>query len=165
MNYYLPEGCARPDEAALQAFYGEARAAMPEAGLSADFDVRWIGLDADTTEAIIGLIAGGDKTGTYTLPWIVAASGAPAPAAGLPIVLIDMQGRPRLLLRLTRVETVSFAGINETHTALDGTPVRDLAIWRPMHTQYWNALLAPFGREVSEDMPVLVEAFEVLYPG
>jgi len=163
MDYYLAAGCARPDEAALRAFYDAARAALPEAGLPADFDVRWIGLDADTTEAILALIAAGEKTGTYSLPWIIERSGRRPPAPGLPIVLVDIHGRPRLLVRLTRVEQVTFGAIDATHTALDGPPVRDLAVWKPMHTDHWNGLLAPFGLAVSEDMPVLVEAFELVY--
>ena len=48
-------------------------------------------------------------------------------------------------------------------TAVDGSPVRDPAIWVPLHTVYWNALLEPFGLTVSDDMPFWVEAFELLY--
>jgi len=41
--------------------------------------------------------------------------------------------------------------------------VRDPAVWVPLHTFYWNALLEPFGLTVSDDMPFWVEAFELLY--
>jgi len=46
---------------------------------------------------------------------------------------------------------------------VDGSPVRDLAVWVPLHTQYWNQLLRPFGLSVTEDMPFWVEQFELLY--
>ena len=67
-------------------------------------------------------------------------------------------------MRLTQIETVPFGAITEAHTAIDGTPVRDLTVWKPLHTEYWNGMLAPFGITVSDDMPVWVEKFELLYP-
>jgi hypothetical protein len=41
-------------------------------------------------------------------------------------------------------------------------PVRPLTIWKPLHTRYWNAMLKPFGLQVTEAMPVLVERLELL---
>jgi uncharacterized protein YhfF len=125
--------------------------------------VRWIGLDAATTTQIFDLIRAGDKTGTFTLPWIVERTGQPEPAVGACIVLIDMDGTPTLLVRLTRVHSTLFGQVTAADTAVDGSPVRELAVWVPLHTQYWNRLLQPFGRAVTDDMPLWVEQFELLY--
>ncbi len=152
---WLPTGCARPDLAELDAFWAAA-------DLTGPYAVRWIGLDDESTEQVIDLIRAGDKTGTFTLPWIVARTAEPTPAVGDAIILVDFGGHPRLIVRLKNIEQVAFGQITTTHTALDGTPVRDLAIWKPMHTQYWNAMLAPHNLVVDEDMPVWVEAFELL---
>ncbi len=160
---YLPEGPARPDQARLDAFWRAACVARSDLSAADDCEVRWIGLDDETTEQVLELIASGDKTGTFTLPWIVERTGQPRPRAGRCIVLIDYRGAPRLLVRLTRVERVTFGAVTERHTAIDGSPVRALATWKPLHTRYWNDLLRPFGLRVSDDMPVLVETFELLY--
>ena len=73
MNY-LPPGCATPDSTELDQFWAQQVAT----GLTASgYQVRWIGLDHDSTEEVLQLIASGDKTGTFTLPWIIAASGDP----------------------------------------------------------------------------------------
>jgi uncharacterized protein YhfF len=40
--------------------------------------------------------------------------------------------------------------------------MRDLAIWKPLHTRYWNGLLEPYGLTVSDEMPVWVEKFDLL---
>ena len=48
-------------------------------------------------------------------------------------------------------------------SAIDGSPVRDPAIWKPLHTDYWNALLQPFGLAVSDDMPFWAERFTLLF--
>jgi uncharacterized protein YhfF len=157
---YLPEGCSQPNAKELSAFWASS-SQMP--GLAdAVYQVRWIGLDHDSTEAVLQLISAGDKTGTFTLPWIVEQTDMPMPASGDCIILIDYAGHPRILLQLTDIQQVNFGAITAQHTSVDGTPVRDLAIWKPLHTQYWNDLLVPFGKSVSDDMPVLIEKFNLL---
>ena len=157
---YLPTGCARADIAELDAFWAKAKRKLT--GLPAEYQVRWIGLDRDTTREVIELIRTGDKTGTFTLPWVVENTGQAEPAVGDTIILIDFDGHPQLIVRLTGIETVAFGDITEKHTAIDGTPVRDLSIWKPLHTNYWNGMLDPFGKRVSDAMPVWVEKFELL---
>ena len=95
--------------------------------------------------------------------WIVERTGQPVPRVGALLVLIDMGGRPTLLLRTRAVREAVFGKVTAEDTAVDGSPVRDPAIWVPLHTVYWNALLEPFGLTVSDDMPFWVEAFELLY--
>lgn len=162
---YLPSGCARPDIAALDAFWTDAKAAIGGETLPVNYQVRWIGLDEESTDQILDLIRAGDKIGTFTLPWIVARTDQPVPVAGDAIILIDFRGGPHLLVRLTRIEEVAFGAITTAHTQIDGSPVRDLAVWKPLHTRYWNELLAPFDLGVSDDMPVWVETFELLWSG
>lgn len=161
---YLPEGCARPDRRALDDFWDAARNSLNKAELPETYEVRWIGLDAESTAEVLDLIRAGDKTGTFTLPWIVARTDQPTPRVGAAIILIDFDGTPALLVRLTEIFEVPFGQITSEHTAIDGSPVRDLGIWKPLHTQYWNALLAPFSLSVSAEMPVWIEKFELLYP-
>lgn len=162
LPHYLPDG-GDLDTARITAFFEKARATRPKLDLPAFAEVRWIGLDPDTTEQIIELIKSGKKTGTFTLPWIAERTRAEPPQPGLPLICIDFSCQPRLVVRLTDVETVPFGDITEEHTAIDGPPVRPLDIWKPLHTQYWNSQLAPFGLTVSEAMPVWIEPFELVY--
>lgn len=160
---YLPTGCARPDRERLETFWQHARRALPDASLPDGYEVRWIGLDDETTRQVIELIEIGDKTGTFTLPWLVERTEQPVPAVGAAIILVDFAGVPRLLVRLTGIERVNFGEITAAHTAIDGAPVRDLGVWIPLHTRYWNGLLEPHGLTVTADMPVWVERFELLH--
>ena len=159
---YLPEGCARPEPAALDRFWRSVRGVLPGSVSGDGYQVRWIGLDHDSTEQVLALIEAGDKTGSFTLPWIVAHTDQPLPRIGDCIILIDFSGRPRLLVRLTGIEEVTFGALDGRHTAVDGTPVRPLTIWKPLHTRYWNPMLKPFGLQVTDAMPVLVERLELL---
>jgi len=160
---YLPDGPTRPDPAALDAFWAQARAADRSGQLTTEYQVRWIGLDAESTRKIFGLIRARDKTGTFTLPWIVERTDQPRPAVGDCIILIDFDGTPAMLVRMEQIHEVEFGRITAEDTSIDGSPVRDLAIWKPLHTQYWGALLQPFGLKVSDDMPVWIEKFSVIY--
>ena len=160
---YLPEGPTRPTREALDAFWEDAREARTDAGLGESYSVRWIGLDPDSTARIIDLIREGDKTGTFTLPWIVEHTDQPEPKVGDDIILIAFDGTPTLLVKLTEIRTVRFGDTTAADIAIDGTPVRDLAVWKPLHTAYWNSLLEPFGRAVSDDMPFWAEPFALIY--
>ena len=159
---YIPDGPERPDPEELNAFWQAACESSPELAHGPDYQVRWIGLDDDTTEQIIELIIAKDKTGTFTLPWIIERTDQPNPQSGDPIILIDFKGKPRVLVRLAQVYTKPFGEITAEDIAIDGSPVRSMDIWKPLHTQYWNALLAPFDLTVADDMPVLMEAFELV---
>lgn len=164
MSSYLPSPAIAPSAAALAAFRVAAKTANPSLDLDSNrLEPRWIGLDQDSTHAIFQLIRIGDKRGTFTLPWIVERTGTPTPAVGNLLVLVDMDGTPTLLVRVTRVDHAIFGAVRAEHTAIDGSPVRDPAVWVPLHTQYWNNHLAPFGLAVSADMPFWIEEFELLY--
>jgi uncharacterized protein YhfF len=162
MNY-LPAGCATPDPSELDQFWQGAGETLRDSIGQGDYAVRWIGLDHTTTEEVLELIRSGDKTGTFTLPWIFEKTGDPTPSIGDTIILIDYGGHPQLILRLTEISTVPFGQISEIHTAVDGSPVRDLAIWKPLHTQYWNNMLAEFGTRVSDELPVWIEKFDLVF--
>lgn len=161
---YLPSPALPPTPAALDAFVAAVRTARPDLALQpADLEVRWIGLDAETTLQIFELIRTGDKRGTFTLPWIVERTGSRVPRVGQWLVLIDLDGTPVLLTRVTRVDSALFGQVKAEHTAIDGSPVCDPAVWVPLHTVYWNGHLAPFGLSVTPEMPFWVEEFELVY--
>lgn len=157
MNW-LPPGPTAPDPATIAAFLTRAGVTRPEA-----VQIRWIGLDAPSTRAIFELIRSGDKTGTFTLPWIVERTGLAPPAVGQLMLLIDHDGTPVLLLRTEELREVVFGRVTAADIAIDGSPVRDPEVWKPLHTAYWNALLEPFGLVVRDDMPFWAERFSLVF--
>lgn len=161
---YLPAPATPPTPDALARFLMAARTALPGEQLpDSQIEIRWIGLDRESTLQIFELIRVGDKRGTFTLPWIVERTGRPQPAVGQLLVLVDITGQPVLLTRVTRVDQALFGQVRAEHTRIDGSPVRDPEVWVALHTAYWNQHLAPFGLTVSADMPFWIEEFELLY--
>lgn len=152
-----------PDPGEIDAFWHRVRKARPEAGLPVNYQVRWIGLDDATTEEIIELITDGDKNGTFSLPWLCERGVQPVPAVGDALILVDFGGKPRLVVQLTEIYRKKFGEITNEDTAIDGSPVRDISIWKPLHIDFWNAQLAEFDLTVTDDMPVLIEKFALRY--
>ena len=160
----VADGPAQPEPAALDAFWEAAVAADPT--LAGHHQVRSLGIDAETTEAILDFIRAGSKVATFSLPWVMAANGFPDPVPGLPIILTDYAGTPRMVVRLQDIRSTTFGDIGPAETRLDGPPVQDPEVWIPLHREYWNGLLQAYGKQCTDDMPVLVEPFEFVYaPG
>lgn len=125
--------------------------------------VTRLGSDADMVTRILRLVAGGDKTGTFTLPWLTQHAGKPDPAPGDVLVLTDMDGAPRIATQLTVVQEVRFDEISEEHTAVDGPAIREVGLWKSIHAAYWGDQLSDLGRKVEPHMPVRVMHFNVLH--
>lgn len=127
-----------------------------------DYRVRRFGRDPETAELLIGLIARGEKTATFTSPWLFEADPGKAPVAGGYTVVTDFSGRPQLLLRTVAVTTQRFDEITERESRHEGPAVRPLQAWRKVHWAYFERVLAPLGKAPSPDMPVTMERFELV---
>ena len=103
-----------------------------------------------------------DKVATFSLPWVIEANGFPYSEPGTPIVLCDYVGTPHLIVQLTDVRETTFGDIGYAESSLDGPPVQNPEVWIPLHRKYWNGLLAAYGRECTDDMPVLIEPFDYI---
>jgi len=156
---YGPE--QNPDVELLDAFWQQAIMAVPE--IARDHQVRSIGIDEETTDLIIEFIKTGEKTGTYSLPWLMEAEGHPTAMPDTPIILVSYDGIPKVVVQITSVYETTFGEISLNDTLLDGPPVRSLDVWIPLHTDYWNGLLSKHNRVCTADMPVLVEKFKFIY--
>ena len=150
-----------PDSELLDSFWQQAINAVPE--IARDHQVRSIGIDEETTDLIIEFIKTGEKKGTYSLPWLIEAEGYPKTNPNTPIMLVSYDGIPKVVVQITGVYETTFGNISLNDTSLDGPPVRDLDIWIPLHTEYWNDLLSKYNLACTSDMPVLVERFKFIY--
>ena len=133
--------------------------APPEDGY---YRVRSIGGTPQATETITNLILSGDKTGTYTSPWMFEGDRSITPVVSGYSVLTDATDTPRAVLRTAGLLTLPFNQITEAETALDGPAVRSLDVWRQIHVGFFTRELNKRGKTFAEDMPVTVEKFEVV---
>ena len=156
----IADGPEQPDATAMDTFLAEAQKSFP--GLGKDYQVRSLGIDAETTTQIFEYIKTRDKVATFSLPWVIEANGFPYSEPDTPIVLCNYEGTPNLIVRLTDVRETTFGEIGYAESSLDGPPVQDPEVWIPLHRKYWNGLLAAYGRACTDDMPVLIEPFDYI---
>jgi len=121
------------------------------------------GDEPELAERLLDAVLAGDKTATTSAQWDYDAEGAPMPVVGELSILLDGASHPRALIRTTSVETRAFGEVDEDFAAAEGEDDRTLESWRAGHEAYFRRNL-PEGREFSEDMPVVCERFELLYP-
>ena len=86
------------DSELLDAFWQQAINAVPE--IARDHQVRSIGIDEDTTDLIIEFIKTGEKTGTYSLPWLIEAEGYPKTTPNTSIILVSYAGIPKVVVQI-----------------------------------------------------------------
>lgn len=129
------------------------------------YRVRAIGGTPEATATITKLILSGDKTGTFTSPWMYEGDRSITPVVGGYSVLLDETDSPRAVLRTTGLMIVPFNQITENETAIDGPAIRSLDVWRPVHVRFFTGELAARGKDFVETMPVTVEKFTVVCTG
>jgi len=162
------------DAAALQDFWEAARMrtgitrTAVVTGMSAEATLpppAWsFGDNPELADQLLDLVLAGTKTATATSLAELEQAGEPVPGRGDLSIVLDGAGHPRALIRTTDVQVVAFRDVTEEQAAAEGEDDRSLASWRREHSTYFRRVLAGGGAEFSEDLPVAIETFELLYP-
>ena len=162
INAILGGGALKnPDTKPIDDYWNRVIESKPE--LAVDHQMRSIGIDEETTGLIIDFIKEGEKVGTFSLPWLMDSENIPDSHTGQPIILLSYDGKPEIVVQITKIEKTTFGEVDYEVTKIDGPPVRDPEIWIPLHRDYWNNVLEPYGRACIDDMPIIVEHFKLVY--
>jgi uncharacterized protein YhfF len=110
------------------------------------------------------LVLRGQKQATTPSVWELEASGEDIPETGDVHIVTNWSGAAQCVIRTTAVKVVSFGEVTAEHAALEGEGDGSLEHWRRVHRSYYNRVLEGTSHEVSSDMPVVCERFEVVFP-
>ena len=152
------------DVSQLDRFWQRCANEIGESKQNQTIRVRYFGRTERTADLLLDLIRNGEKTVTFTSPWIYDGDPNATPVIGGYTVVTDFAGRPSLVLKTTEVYTKPFQAISEQDSQYEGPGARPLEAWRRIHWDFFTDVLAPSGRSPAEDMPVTVERFEVVCP-
>ncbi len=130
-------------------------------GLDAEYDAWAFGDDPDSLAA---LVLAGVKTATASAFPLYALEGEALPEAGEYSVILDSRGEAACVIRTTAVELVPYRDISPDHAWREGEGDRSLAHWRAVHRAFFTREMAEAGLTFHEDMPVVCERFEVVWP-
>ncbi len=116
----------------------------------------------ELADELLALVLDGTKTATTSALWDYETDESPLPEVGDLSIILDGREHPRALIATTRVEVVPFDQVDAEHARLEGEDDRTLATWREVHRRFFTEY-AEHGHGFSEDMPVVLERFHVLY--
>ncbi len=126
------------------------------------------GATEEQADELLALVLDGTKTATASAQWDYAAipgvqEAEPLPAVGDLAIVLDGRGHPRALIEVTDVRTEPFSDVDAEHARLEGEGDLSLAYWREVHERFFTDV-ATHDRGFSQDMPVVLERFRLLYP-
>ena len=110
------------------------------------------------------MVLSGRKTATASAYPLYAPEDEPIPTAGEYSVILNSADEAVCIIRNTRVTIVPYREITAEHAFREGEGDRSLSYWRQVHEAFFTKDLAAFGLIFDENMPVVCEEFEVVFP-
>lgn len=109
------------------------------------------------------LIAQGTKTATCSALWEWQAEGNPIPQAGLITVVLDGRGEPLCIVETMEVSIRKYNEVDTDFAREEGEGDLSLNYWREAHRNFFSRVLPKFGKEFSEEMPLVCERFRLIF--
>lgn len=152
-----------PQEGAVAAYWAEfcRAASVPE---STPYQAWYFGDTPALAHELAELVLHGPKRATASLAWSNETAPQAAPVPDGYSVITEFDGTPRAVIRTTSLETRPLAAVDAQFAWDEGEGDRTLADWLDGHRRYFARECAQLGRTFSDDAPVALERFELLYP-
>ena len=115
-------------------------------------------------EKLVGLVLAGQKRGTASCLWALVHDGDDIPCAGDYSVVTGWDGTARCIIQTTWVEVVPYRDVTADFARQEGEGDGSLDYWQRVHIPFFTAECERIGREFTPDMPVVCEAFAVVFP-
>lgn len=132
-----------------------------ESGLTGEYEAWSFG---DAPDKLAALVAEGKKRATSSAYSLYELDGEPAPKAGDVSVILDSNDEAVCIVKDTKAYVETFRNVSAHHAAMEGEGDLSLEYWRRVHRDFFTSELEPYGLEFDDDIPVLCEEFEVIYP-
>jgi uncharacterized protein YhfF len=146
-------------------FWARACAAIPSMPADAAYQVWHFGDGGALAHELAELVLRGPKRATAGLLWEAESDPNAMPVLGGYSVVTDgTGGTPLMVLRTAQIEIRPFAEVDADFAAAEGEGDGSLDYWRAAHWSYFSRRCEILGRTVSEDMPVILERFDLVYP-
>jgi uncharacterized protein YhfF len=145
-------------------FWQMACRAVPDLPASAAYQVWHFGDSEGLARDLADLVLRGPKRATAGLLWDAELDATVMPVQGVYSLVTDHAGAPLLIIRTTRVEIRPYDKVDADFAAAEGEGDGSLKYWRDAHWAYFSRRCAALGRTPSNDMPVILERFALVYP-
>lgn len=119
-------------------------------------------LNERDANALLQLVLRDVKHATASSLWSFELEGDPLPEEGTLSIITDWDGEPWCVIETTRVHTLPYRDITFELARLEGED-DDLDSWRRHHEAFFREDGNELGYTFTEDMPVVLEEFRVIY--
>ena len=130
-------------------------------GIAAEYEAWAFGDDPD---ALAELVRTGVKTATASAYPFYELEGEDLPKAGEYSVILDTKDEAVCIIRTTKVYVMPYCEVTAEQAWKEGEGDRSLDYWRRVHEAFFRKELEAVGLTFTEDMGVVCEEFEVIYP-
>jgi len=130
-------------------------------GVQTDYEAWAFGDDPD---GLLKLVLTGAKTATASAAELYALEQEPLPASGEYSVILDSHDQAGCIIRTTKVTIVPYKEVSAEFAWMEGERDRSLDSWRDIHRKFFTACMQEAGLAFSEDMDVVCEEFELVWP-
>ena len=118
----------------------------------------------EDADALVQLVLQGIKRATASAVACYEEEKEPLPREGEYSIVTNWEGKALCIIRTTRLQIFPFNQVPPEFAAREGEGDGSLEYWRRVHEAAFSRGLGEYGLEFREDMPVLCEEFEVVYP-
>ena len=147
-----------------QEFWRAACRAVPDLPPSADYQVWHFGDGEKLARDLAELVLRGPKRATAGLLWDAEKDPSMMPVLGGYSLVTDYSSAPQLIIRTSSVDIRPFVEVDDGFAAAEGEGDGSLDFWRRAHWAYFSRRCEALGRKPSNDMPVILERFALVYP-
>ena len=125
------------------------------------YEAWCFGADPD---GLAALVLEGKKTATASAYELYEMDGEEIPKEGSISIILDSKDQAVCVIRDSKVYVEAFNQVSERQAFKEGEGDRSLSYWRAVHEDFFREDCEAYGLTFREDMPVVCEEFEVLYP-
>lgn len=119
----------------------------------------------DEADELLELVLSGEKCATAPSVAELQLAGDPIPQPGDYAIVIDGSGIAKAVIRTRAVEIRRFGDVDEEFARIEGEGDRTLSWWRSAHQSYYARVLAGTDHVVNDELEVVCEQFDLVYPG
>jgi uncharacterized protein YhfF len=110
------------------------------------------------------LVLAGRKRATAPSLWGLRHRGETVPTVGSLDVVTTWEGEACAIIKTSRVVILPFSSVPVEHAAAEGEGDGSLTWWRRAHREYYARELVGTPYVLSDNMPVVCQYFDVVYP-
>lgn len=111
------------------------------------------------------MILNGKKQAGSTPYFFYEQANADLPKTGTKSIVTDFHGKALAIIEIKKVDTIPFYQISREYAAMDmGTDIEPLQKWKKAHWDFFTAVMEENGAKPSEEMLVVCEIFETIWP-